>query len=181
MAESRFKQYNSTGAHLDLSPPVGQIPELNAEPWRRCQIHMIKQEEKIVFPVVDDGIYQPKTNKTRAAYEKLLSLIQQPLPGQPLSGQPLSTVRFVADKILEILKNDAVNYRDKKINIEMLLNPIPNHVFEQIVEIGKLITDFYGFAAGAHVDGGVVDGLQNMSISNNNGSVVDGVHNLTLW
>lgn len=63
----------------------------------------------------------------------------------------------------------------------MLLNPIPNYVFEQIVEIGKLITDFYGFAAGAHIDGGVVDGLQNMSISNKNGSVVDGVGNLTLW
>lgn len=186
MADSRFNQYNYTGAHLVFFPPAREIPIPNAEPRRRrYQIHMIEEEEeeeeKFVFPVVDDGLYQPKTNKTRAAYNNLLTLIQQPRPGQPLAGQPLSTVRFVADKILEILKNDAVNYYDKKINIEMLLNPIPNHVFEQIVEIGKLITDFYGFAAGAHVDGGVVDSLQKMSICSNNDSVVDGVHNLTLW
>jgi len=183
MADSRFKQYNYTGAHIVLSPPARELPIENAEPRRRrYHIHIIKEEEeKFVFPVVDDGLYQPKTNKTRAAYNNLLTLIQQPRPGQPLAGQPLSTVRFVADKILEILKNDAVNYYDKKINIEMFLNPIPNHIFEQIVEIGKLITDFYGFASGAHVDGGVVDGLQNMSICSNNGSVIDGVRNLTLW
>ncbi|CAK8534791.1 unnamed protein product [Lathyrus sativus] len=133
---------------------------------KRTRASAIHVEEESVFPVIDDGVYQPKSKRTRAAYEKLLSLIQQPVPGHPLAGQPLSTVRFVADKILEILKNDAVSIQDKKINIEMLLNPIPNHVFDQLVSIGKHITDFYGFAAG-HVDGGIVDGVSKLCICSN--------------
>ncbi|XP_058727461.1 DExH-box ATP-dependent RNA helicase DExH12-like [Vicia villosa] len=179
MAESRFKQYTYIPQNpLPLSPPC-VIPKPNSFDMYRVEKHtvvfpaihvedesifpVIPVEEEIIFPVIDDGVYQPKSKRTRAAYDNLLTLIQQPLPGQPLAGQPLSTVRFVADKILEILKNDAVDYHDKRINVEMLLNPIPDHVFDQLVSVGKLITDFYGFAAG-HVDGGVVDGVRSLSI-----------------
>lgn len=170
MGESRFKQYRYIPQKpLPLSPPC-VIPKPNSFDMigieKESVFLSIHVEEESVFPVIDDGIYQPKTKRTRAAYENLLSLIQQPVPGHPLAGQPLSTVRFVADKIIEILKNDAVSIHDKKINIEMLLNPIPNHVFDQLVLIGKLITDFYGFPAG-HVDGGIVDGVRNLSICSN--------------
>ncbi|CAI8595430.1 unnamed protein product [Vicia faba] len=171
MAASRFKQYTYIPQNpLPLSPPR-VTPKPNPFDMYRDEkdtvVQTIHVEEESVFPVIDDGVYQPKSKRTRAAYEILLSLIQQPFPGQPLFGQPLSTVRFIADKILEILKNDAVDYHEKKINVEILLNPIPNHVFDQLVSVGNLITDFYGFAAG-HVDGGVVDGIRSLSICSRN-------------
>ncbi|TKY49340.1 ATP-dependent helicase [Spatholobus suberectus] len=90
-----------------------------------------------VLSASDDGVYQPKTKETRAAYEALLSVIQH-----QLGGQPLSIVSAAADEILAVLKNDAVKNPDKKKDIEKLLNPIPNHAFDQLVSIGKLITDF---------------------------------------
>ncbi|XP_027343786.1 DExH-box ATP-dependent RNA helicase DExH12 [Abrus precatorius] len=90
-----------------------------------------------VLSTSDDGVYQPKTKETRAAYEALLSVIQN-----QLGGQPLSIVSAAADEILAVLKNDVVKNPDKKKEIEKLLNPIANHVFDQLVSIGKLITDF---------------------------------------
>ncbi|CAJ1958047.1 unnamed protein product [Sphenostylis stenocarpa] len=90
-----------------------------------------------VLSASDDGIYQPKTKETRAAYEAMLSVIQH-----QLGGQPLSIVSAAADEILAVLKNDTLKNPDKKKDIEKLLNPIPNHVFDQLVSIGKLITDF---------------------------------------
>ncbi|BAT93289.1 hypothetical protein LR48_Vigan05g019500 [Vigna angularis] len=90
-----------------------------------------------VLSASDDGVYQPKTKETRAAYEAMLSVIQH-----QLGGQPLSIVSAAADEILAVLKNDTLKNTDKKKDIEKLLNPIPNHVFDQLVSIGKLITDF---------------------------------------
>ncbi|KAG4381969.1 hypothetical protein AAZX31_15G237500 [Glycine max] len=90
-----------------------------------------------VLSASDDGVYQPKTKETRAAYEAMLSVIQN-----QLGGQPLSIVSAAADEILAVLKNDVVKNPDKKKDIEKLLNPIPGHVFDQLVSIGKLITDF---------------------------------------
>ncbi|XP_014500879.1 DExH-box ATP-dependent RNA helicase DExH12 [Vigna radiata var. radiata] len=90
-----------------------------------------------VLSASDDGVYQPKTKETRAAYEAMLSVIQH-----QLGGQPLSIVSAAADEILAVLKNDSLKNTDKKKDIEKLLNPIPNHVFDQLVSIGKLITDF---------------------------------------
>ncbi|KAL1312365.1 DExH-box ATP-dependent RNA helicase DExH12-like [Arachis hypogaea] len=93
--------------------------------------------EESVLTATEEGVYQPKTKETRAAYEAMLSVIQQ-----QLGGQPLSIVSGAADEILAVLKNDAVKNPDKKKEIEKLLNPIPNQVFDQLVSIGKLITDF---------------------------------------
>ncbi|KAF2310278.1 hypothetical protein GH714_007547 [Hevea brasiliensis] len=75
----------------------------------------------------------------------MLSVIQQ-----QLGGQPLNIVSAAADEILAVLKNESVKTPDKKKEIEKLLNPIPNHVFDQLVSIGRLITDFQdgGDAAG---------------------------------
>ncbi|XP_047146915.1 DExH-box ATP-dependent RNA helicase DExH12 [Vigna umbellata] len=94
-------------------------------------------QHESVLSASDDGVYQPKTKETRAAYEAMLSVIQH-----QLGGQPLSIVSAAADEILAVLKNDTLKNTDKKKDIEKLLNPIPNHVFDQLVSIGKLITDF---------------------------------------
>ncbi|XP_028119477.1 DExH-box ATP-dependent RNA helicase DExH12-like isoform X1 [Camellia sinensis] len=96
------------------------------------------QEEESVLTSTDEGVYQPKTKETRAAYEAMLSVIQQ-----QLGGQPLNIVSGAADEILSVLKNEAVKNPDKKKEIEKLLNPIPNHIFDQLVSIGKLINDYH--------------------------------------
>ncbi|KAL4346168.1 hypothetical protein AHAS_Ahas11G0351400 [Arachis hypogaea] len=83
--------------------------------------------EESVPTATEEGVYQPKTKETRAAYEAMLSVIQQ-----HLGRQPLSIVSGAADEILAVLKNGAVKNLDKKKEIEKLLNPIPNQVFERL-------------------------------------------------
>lgn len=107
-------------------------PSVRQSKRRRRHLH-----EESVLTASEEGTYQPKTKETRAAYEAMLSVIQQ-----QLGGQPLNIVSGAADEILAVLKNDAVKNPDKKKDIEKLLNPIPNHVFDQLVSIGKLITDY---------------------------------------
>ncbi|KAJ0087179.1 hypothetical protein Patl1_09317 [Pistacia atlantica] len=108
----------------------------------------LRQES--VLTSTEEGLYQPKTKETRAAYEAMLSVIQQ-----QLGGQPLNIVSAAADEILAVLKNDAVKNPDKKKDIEKLLNPIPNPVFDQLVSIGRLITDYQdgGDAAASTANG----------------------------
>ncbi|KAI7981598.1 DExH-box ATP-dependent RNA helicase DExH12 [Camellia lanceoleosa] len=68
----------------------------------------------------------------------MLSVIQQ-----QLGGQPLNIVSGADDEILSVLKNETVKNPDKKKEIEKLLNPIPNHIFDQLVSIEKLINDYH--------------------------------------
>jgi pre-mRNA-splicing helicase BRR2 len=95
------------------------------------------QEESVLNSSEEEGVYLPKTKETKAAYEAMLSVIQE-----QLGGQPLSIVSGAADEILVILKNETLKNFDKKKEIEKLLNSVPNSVFDQLVSIGKLITDF---------------------------------------
>ncbi|KAJ3695012.1 hypothetical protein LUZ60_000389 [Juncus effusus] len=95
-------------------------------------------EEESVLSLSDDGsIYRPKTKETRAAYEALLSVIQE-----QLGGQPQDVLSGAADEVLVILKNEKLKNNEKKKEIEQLLNPISNQMFDQMVSVGKLITDF---------------------------------------
>ncbi|XP_062161026.1 DExH-box ATP-dependent RNA helicase DExH12-like [Alnus glutinosa] len=116
-----------------------------AEPQPGRQSKRRRLQEESVLTSSEEGVYQPKTKETRAAYEAMLSVIQQ-----QLGGQPLSIVSGAADEILAVLKNETFKNPDKKKEIEKLLNPIPNPVFDQLVSIGRLITDFQdgGDAAG---------------------------------
>ncbi|PKI68193.1 hypothetical protein CRG98_011392 [Punica granatum] len=113
-----------------------------------------------VLTTTDEGVYQPKTKETRAAYEAMLSVIQQ-----QLGGQPLNIVSGAADEILAVLKNDSVTNPDKKKEIEKLLNPIPNPVFDQLVSLVRLITD--------HEDGG--DGAGPITTGNGDEALDDDV------
>ncbi|KAJ6888893.1 DExH-box ATP-dependent RNA helicase DExH12-like [Populus alba x Populus x berolinensis] len=76
----------------------------------------------------------------------MLSVIQQ-----QLGGQPLNIVSAAADEILAVLKNESVRTQDKRKEIEKLLNPISNSMFDQFVSIGKLITDYQAGGDGAGV------------------------------
>ncbi|GJV19495.1 DExH-box ATP-dependent RNA helicase DExH12-like protein [Tanacetum coccineum] len=107
------------------------------------------QEESVLTSMDEEGVYQPKTKETRAAYEVLLNVIQQ-----QLGGQPLNVVSGAADEILAVLKNDTLKNRDKKVVIEKLLNTMPDQVFDQLVSIGRTITDFHD--AGSYAGGSSV-------------------------
>ncbi|KAF7817694.1 DExH-box ATP-dependent RNA helicase DExH12 [Senna tora] len=124
--------------------PLAEAPPSRQSKRRRLQ-------EESVLTSTEEGVYQPKTKETRAAYEAMLSVIQQ-----QLGGQPLSIVSGAADEILAVLKNETVKNPDKKKEIEKLLNPIPNHIFDQLVSIGRLITDYQegGDAPGSAVANG---------------------------
>lgn len=108
-----------------------------SEPKESRQTKKRRLQEESVLTVTEDGVYQPKTKETRAAYEAMLSVIQQ-----QLGGQHPTIVSAAADEILAILKNDTFKNLDKKKEIDKLLNPIPSQVFDQLVSIGRLITDF---------------------------------------
>ncbi|CAM0948106.1 unnamed protein product [Alopecurus aequalis] len=108
--------------------------------------------EESVLSLADDVVYKPQTKETRAAYEAMLSVIQQ-----QFGGQPMDVLGGAADEVLTILKNDKIKNPDKKKEIDKLLNPIPVTMFEQFVSIGKLITDFHDAsdpAAAPSGDGG---------------------------
>ncbi|CAM9002212.1 unnamed protein product [Rhodiola kirilowii] len=123
---------------------------LTEQPTRRNK--RSRREEESVLNTTEEGIYQPKTKETRAAYEAMLSVIQQ-----QLGGQPLSIVSGAADEILAVLKNENLKNPEKKREIEKLVNPINNSTFDQFVSIGRLITDYQdggnGSAEGALVNG----------------------------
>ncbi|CAK9317813.1 unnamed protein product [Citrullus colocynthis] len=105
-------------------------------------------QEETILTSTEEGVYMPKTKQTRAAYEAMLSLIQQ-----QLGGQPLSIVCAAADEILAVLKDETFKNPNKKKEIEKLLNPIPNHVFDQLVSIGRLITDYLDGSDAASTNG----------------------------
>lgn len=109
----------------------------SAEAGNNRQSKRRRLQEESVLTSTEEGVYQPKTKETRAAYEAMLSVIQT-----QLGGQPLNIVSGAADEILAVLKNDTLKNPDKKKDIEKLLNPIPSQVFDQLVSIGRLITDF---------------------------------------
>ena len=55
-----------------------------AEPQPGLQSKRRRLQEESVLTSSEEGVYQPKTKETRAAYEAMLSVIQQQLGGQPL-------------------------------------------------------------------------------------------------
>ncbi|XP_068647248.1 DExH-box ATP-dependent RNA helicase DExH12-like [Aristolochia californica] len=118
---------------------------LSSEPTQKRDNKRRRIQEESVLSLTEDSVYQPKTKETRAAYETLLSIIQQ-----QFGGHPQDILAGAADEVLSVLKNDKIKNPDKKKEIEKLLNPIPNQLFDQIVSIGKLITDYQegGDAAG---------------------------------
>ncbi|KAJ7950467.1 DExH-box ATP-dependent RNA helicase [Quillaja saponaria] len=124
-------------------------PLAERPPRRKSKRHRFQEESLLTS--TEEGVYQSKTKETRVAYEALLSVIQE-----QLGGRQLSIVSDAANKILVVLKNETIMNPDKKKEIEKMLNPIPNHVLNQLVSIGRLITDFQdgGDASGSAVANG---------------------------
>ncbi|PRQ41579.1 putative RNA helicase [Rosa chinensis] len=127
--------------------------EAEAEPGSlRRKRRRIKEQS--VLNDEEEGVHQPKTRETQAAYEALLGVIQE-----QLGGQPPSTVGGAADEVLAVLKNENLKNSEKKSEIEKLLNAIPDSVFDLFVRIGARITDYQdgSNASGANGDEGLDD------------------------
>lgn len=103
------------------SPFGPKSPVINkdcySEGYSVPKVKITRLHEESVFRSTEEGVYQPKTKETHAAYEAMLSVIQQ-----QLGGQPLNIVSGDADEILAVLKNDTLKNPDKKKDIEKLLN-----------------------------------------------------------
>lgn len=99
-----------------------------------------KAEERDVLSADIDAIYRPQSRDTKAAYEVLLSFIQQEMgPG------PHDVLKSAADEVLTLLKDDALKQNDKKKEIEALFHlttPLEEARFATLVNIGTKITDF---------------------------------------
>ncbi|KAI3897675.1 hypothetical protein MKW92_038461 [Papaver armeniacum] len=105
-------------------------------------------QETSVLNIDEEGAYQPKTKEIRAAYEALLSCIQQ-----HLGGQPLDILCDVAGEVIAVLKNDKIKNVDKKREIEKFLNTmLSSTTFDLVVSMGKLITDYQDGAGDSNGD-----------------------------
>ena len=87
---------------------------------------------------VEDLIYRPRTNETRAIYDLILTLVLE-----ELGDVSHETVRSAADLILETLKSEGMKDFDKKKEIDGTLGTIlkPDR-FNNLVNLGKKITDY---------------------------------------
>jgi pre-mRNA-splicing helicase BRR2 len=81
--------------------------------------------------------YRPRTSETREVYELLLGLTHQ-----TLGDQTQEVVRSAADTVLESLKSDDLKEFDKRKEVESVLGPLKEEIWNQLVNLGKKVTDY---------------------------------------
>ncbi|PIA61172.1 hypothetical protein AQUCO_00300593v1 [Aquilegia coerulea] len=137
------------------------VPQKEMEDWEPFTFRSVRPEEKKVedIPmfggggvkrkfeeseddtfVPEKGFYQPSSEDTWEAYQALITLVESQskanLPGAVLCG--------VADEVLGVLKSKTIsNPLEKKIEIEKIMNPIHDFVFNELVTVARQITDYY--------------------------------------
>lgn len=86
-----------------------------------------------------EGIrYRPRTPATRATYDLIITTV-----ANNLGDVPHEVVRSAADAVLEYLKDDDMKDYDKKKEIDDLLGTTMNpKQFNELVNLGKKITDY---------------------------------------
>ena len=84
--------------------------------------------------------YRPRTPVTRQTYDLILTTT-----ASNLGDVPHEVVRSAADAILELLKDENMKDYDKKKEIDDLLGaPMGSKEFNELVNLGKKITDYDG-------------------------------------
>ena len=100
--------------------------------------------------------YRPRTPATRQTYDLILTTT-----ANRLGDVTLEAVRSAADVILELLKNDDIKDNDKKKEIEDLLGlTMGSKEFNELVNLGKKITDYDGQDEDVDIDGEAADGVE---------------------
>lgn len=94
--------------------------------------------------------YRPRTPATRATYDLILTMT-----ASHLGDVPHEVVRSAADAVLEILKDEEMKDFDKKKEIDDLLGSSMNpKEFNELVNLGKKITDYDAQDEDEHMEGG---------------------------
>ena len=103
--------------------------------------------------------YRPRTPATRQTYELILTTV-----ANNLGDVPHEVVRSAADAVLEYLKDEDLKDFDKKKEIDDLLGiGMDSKEFNELVNLGKKITDYDGQDEDANMDdedGGVENGAE---------------------
>ncbi|KAJ6106764.1 hypothetical protein N7512_010281 [Penicillium capsulatum] len=98
--------------------------------------------------------YRPRTPATRATYDLILTIT-----GSHLGDVPHEVVRSAADAVLELLKDEEMKDFDKKKEVDDLLGSSMNpKEFNELVNLGKKITDYDAQDEDEDMEGGMDEG-----------------------
>ncbi|KAI9851780.1 MAG: DEIH-box ATPase [Thelocarpon superellum] len=102
-----------------------------------------------------EGIrYRPRTPATRATYDLILTTV-----ANNLGDVPHDVVRSAADAVLETLKEDNMKDFDKKKEVDDLLgSTMGSKEFNELVNLGKKITDYDAQDEDENMGGAGMDG-----------------------
>ncbi|PNX91588.1 U5 small nuclear ribonucleoprotein 200 kDa helicase-like protein [Trifolium pratense] len=93
-----------------------------------------------VRPPKNRGIYQPKTDETRAAYDQMFSIIEELFALE----DDFLAARFYVNRIIALLKTDAIDNDLKKREVNSILNnSTTDDLFHRLVSFADLLTDFH--------------------------------------
>eukprot|EP00457_Paulinella_chromatophora_P000104 gb/GEZN01000104.1/.p1 GENE.gb/GEZN01000104.1/~~gb/GEZN01000104.1/.p1 ORF type:complete len:2168 (+),score=390.44 gb/GEZN01000104.1/:405-6908(+) len=99
---------------------------------------MQKVTDVTVLTAEVDHVYRPQSKKTQAAYEVLLTFIQQ-----VIGDKPHDVLRSAADEVISILKDTTLKDKERQREIEeQLSNQMTDDKFSRLVNIGTKITDY---------------------------------------
>lgn len=97
--------------------------------------------------------YRPRTPATRATYDLIITIT-----GSHLGDVPHDVVRSAADAVLEYLKDEDMKDFDKKKEIDDLLgSTMSPKEFNELVNLGKKITDYDAQDEDEDMEGGLDD------------------------
>ncbi|PNH38017.1 hypothetical protein VD0004_g8789 [Verticillium dahliae] len=116
-----------------------------------------------------EGItYRPRTPATRATYELILKIV-----ADNLGDVPQSAVLSAADVILEFLKDDDLKDNERKKEIDDMLGvALGPKEFNEMVNLGKKITDYDAQDEDEDMDGGAADGADDAEMDDRQGVAV---------
>ncbi|KAJ3095037.1 DEIH-box ATPase [Phlyctochytrium planicorne] len=98
----------------------------------------------------EGDIYRPRTKETRQAYELIKAFI-----AEGMGDVPPDVIAGAANDVLETLKDDTKKDFDRKREAEEIVNfKMSSEKFNQLVNLGKRITDFRQEDAEVEIDDG---------------------------
>ena len=85
----------------------------------------------------EDLVYRPKTKETRAYYEQLLNLVQK-----HLGDISTNDLKSAADEVIAILKTENMNDKERKREVEGILDRMADDTFNQMVVLAQQLVDY---------------------------------------
>jgi pre-mRNA-splicing helicase BRR2 len=86
---------------------------------------------------LDSINYRPKTKESAISYEGIMSIVQQ-----SIGDQPQDVLRGAADEVLSLLKDETLRDPERQAEVGKLIGRVDAEKFNQLVTLGKQITDF---------------------------------------